>query len=299
MTPLPLQATSFVRNLLTSLVGETIAGAVAPILVFVVAFVAVYIVGRTVSLTVLKRVFDARGLDAHARKPLKKITNVVVAFVAIAVAFGLAEYGNFLQSLATIAAAATLAVGLATQDTISNFVAGVFIVQDRNFTIGDWIEWDDKAGFIDDIGFRVTRVRTFDNETITVPNTVLATTPVTNRMSNETLRISYTVGIGYADDIDASTRILLDVAAEHDEILADPEPSVRVADLGETAVSLQARFWISDPDREEFSETRSAYIRRVKNRFETAGIDLSTTSQHDLSGELTVEESPRSANADE
>ena len=265
---------------------------------FVVVAVS-YVLGRYVVEPTAAWLFARRTMEPTIERALLKVLHVGVVLAALAAGAAAAGFGGLLGGSALIAAALTLAVGFAAQDVISNFVAGVFIVQDRNFTIGDWIEWDDKAGFIDDIGFRVTRVRTFDNETITVPNTVLATTPVTNRMSNETLRISYTVGIGYADDIDASTRILLDVAAEHDEILADPEPSVRVADLGETAVSLQARFWISDPDREEFSETRSAYIRRVKDRFETAGIDLSTTSQHDLSGELTVEESPRSANADE
>ncbi|MEF8851254.1 MAG: mechanosensitive ion channel family protein [Haloarculaceae archaeon] len=189
----------------------------------------------------------------------------------------------------------TLAVGFAAQDVLSNFVAGVFIVQDRNFNIDDWIEWDDRAGFIEDIGFRVTRVRTFNNETVTVPNTELATTAVTNRMSNDRLRIAYPFGIGYADDIDETTRILLAVADEHEDVRDDPEPSVRTADLGDNAVVLQARFWIADPDREDFSVVRSAYIQRAKERCEDAGIDLSTTTKHDLSGELAVADVPADA----
>jgi small conductance mechanosensitive channel len=175
---------------------------------------------------------------------------------------------------------------------LSNFVAGLFFVQDRNFNFVEWIEWDDRAGFIEDIGFRVTRVRTFDNETVTVPNTELATTAVTNRMSNDRLRISYPFGIGYADDIDETTRILLDVADDHEGILDDPEPSVRVTDLADSAVVLQSRFWIDSPDREEFSVARSTYIQRVTERCADAGIDLSTTTQHELSGEIAVREPP-------
>ncbi len=170
---------------------------------------------------------------------------------------------------------------------LSNFVAGVFIVQDENFSIDDWIEWGDKSGFIDDIGFRVTRIRTFNNETVTVPNTELATTPVTNRMSNDRLCISHAFGVGYGD-IEDATRILLDAATDNEAILADPEPSVRVADHTDTAILLQARFWIADPDREEFSATRSEYIPTVTDRCQSAGVDLTTTSQHSLSGELTV-----------
>jgi len=252
----------------------------------------VYVPGRFVLEPAAAWLFARRDLDPTLARALQKVLHVGVIVATLAVGAAAAGFGGLLGGSALIVAALTLAVGFAAQDVISNFVAGVFIVQDRNFTIDDWIEWDDKAGYIDDIGFRVTRIRTFDNETITVPNTVLATTPVTNRMSNETLRISYAVGVGYTDDIDAAMRILLDVAADHDDILADPEPSVRVADLDDSAVVLQARFWIADPDREEFSATRSAYIRTVSDRCAAAGIDLSTTTQHDLSGALTIEESP-------
>jgi small-conductance mechanosensitive channel len=252
----------------------------------------VYVLGRFVLEPAVAWLFARRDLDPTLARALQKVLHVGVIVATLAVGAAAAGFGGLLGGSALIVAALTLAVGFAAQDVISNFVAGVFIVQDRNFTIDDWIEWDDKAGYIDDIGFRVTRIRTFDNETITVPNTVLATTPVTNRMSNETLRISYAVGVGYTDDIDAAMRILLDAAADHDDILADPEPSVRVADLGDSAVLLQARFWIADPDREEFSATRSAYIRTVNDRCAAAGIDLSTTTQHDLSGALTIEEPP-------
>jgi len=256
---------------------------------FLLVAAVLYLLGRLVLEPIVAWAFDRRELEPTMERALQKLLRVGIVVGAVAAGAAAAGFGGLLGGSALIVAALTLAVGFAAQDVISNFVAGVFIVQDPNFTIDDWIEWDDQAGFIDDIGFRVTRVRTFDNETITVPNTELATTPVTNRMSNETLRISYAFGIGYADDVDRATRIMLDVADEHADILDDPEPSVRVADLDDAAVVLQARFWIADPDREEFSETRSEYIRAVKDRCLAAGIDLSTTTQHDLSGEIAVD----------
>jgi len=129
---------------------------------------------------------------------------------------------------------------------------------------------------------------------VTVPNTELATSAVTNRMSNERLRISYVFGVGYGDDLDEAVDILLSATDGHEGILDEPEPSVRVVDLGDSAVLVQARFWISDPDREDFSATRSAYIRAVKERCERAGIDLSTTTQHELSGAVAVADPPTS-----
>jgi small conductance mechanosensitive channel len=106
------------------------------------------------------RVLNRRDLDAHGKKPLLRLTKVIVAFFGLAIAFSVAGYGNLLASLSTIAAAATLAIGFALQDTMANFVAGVFIYIDRPFHIGDWIEWDNSSyvGVVNDISFRVTKV---------------------------------------------------------------------------------------------------------------------------------------------
>jgi len=257
---------------------------------FLAVTVVLYLLGRFLVLPVTLWAFGRYEFEPTLERAVGKVLRVGLVVGAVAAGAAAAGFTAAVGGGSLIVAALTLAVGFAAQDVLSNFVAGLFIVQDRNFNIDDWIEWNDKAGFIEDIGFRVTRVRTFDNETVTVPNTELATTAVTNRMSNETLRISATFGIGYADDIDEATRVLLDVADDHGAILDDPEPSVRVTELADSAVVLQSRFWIADPDREEFSITRSTYIQRVTDRCAAAGIDLSTTTQHDLSGELDVRE---------
>jgi small-conductance mechanosensitive channel len=259
---------------------------------FLVVSVVLYLVGRLVARPAIAWALARRNVEPTLERAVDKVVGVAVIVAALAAGIAAGGFTAFLGGSALVVAALTLALGFAAQDVLSNFVAGVFIVQDRNFNIDDWIEWDDRAGFIEDIGFRVTRVRTFNNETVTVPNTELATTAVTNRMSNEQLRIAYPFGIGYGDDIDETTRILLAVADEHDDVLDDPEPSVRIADLGDSAVVLQARFWIADPDREDFSVVRSAYIQRAKERCDAAGIDLSTTTKHDLSGELAVADVP-------
>jgi len=266
------------------------AGFAEQITEFVVVALVLYLAGRFIFLPIVTWLFARKNFEPTLERAIEKILRVTIILGAIAIGGVAAGFGGVLGGSALIVAALTLAIGFAAQDVLSNFVAGVFIVQDRNFNIGDWIEWNDRAGFIHDIGFRATRIRTFDNETVTVPNTELATTAVTNRMSNEQLRISYVFGVGYGDDLDRATDILLSAADEHDGILADPEPSVRVTDLGDSAVLLQSRFWIGDPDREDFSAIRSAYIRDIKTRCEQAGIDLSTTTQHELSGSVGVED---------
>jgi hypothetical protein len=192
------------------------------------------------------RLLDARGVDAHAKRPLVRLTKVAVVFVALAVAFGRAGYGNLLTSLATIAAAATLAVGFALQDVIKNFVAGVFVYTDRPFRIDDWIEWDGPnggyAGIVEDISLRVTRVRTFDNELLTVPNSVLTDGVIKNPVAKDRLRITFTFGIGYEDDIERATAIIAEEASAHAAILDTPSPTVQMAEepLADSSVGLVA-----------------------------------------------------------
>lgn len=255
-------------------VSTEVAESAAGLIRFVAAFLAIYMIGRFVVLPLVTRAMDRRSLDAHAQKPLLLISQFGVVFVAIAVAFGFAGYGNFLVSMAGIAAAGALAIGLATQNVISNFVAGIFIYTDKPFKIGDWIEWDGHAGTVEDISLRVTRVRTFDNELLTVPNSELTNGVLKNPVDGNKLRLKFVFGIGYDDDIEQATEIIVEEANDHPDILADPGPSVRLTELGDSDVGLQSRFWIGDPGRADFVRIRGEYVTSVKQRFDQEGIDI-------------------------
>ena len=248
--------------------------ALAQAIVFVGVFLAVYILSRIAISPIVTKMMEKRGLDAHARKPLQKLKKFLLFFLALSIAFGTAGLGNFLQAVATIAAAATLAIGFALQDVIKNFVAGIFIFTDRPFRIGDWIEWDGNSGVVEDISLRVTRVRTFDNELLTVPNGELTGGVVKNPVAKDTLRMKFVFGIGYDDDIDKATEIIIEEAESHSEILDDPAPSVRLIELGDSSVGLQSRIWISDPSRADFVKTRGEYVTAVKERFDAEGINI-------------------------
>ncbi|WP_158603179.1 mechanosensitive ion channel domain-containing protein [Halorubrum sp. Atlit-26R] len=144
---------------------------------------------------------------------------------------GVAGFETTLTGSALVVGVISLAVGFAAQEMLANFVSGIFIVQDRRLNVGDLVEWEGVSGTIDDIGFRVTTIKTANNETVLVPNSEFATKPVTNRTDNDPQAISYEFGIGYGDDIDVATDVLRAVASDVETVLDDPEPSVRVSDL--------------------------------------------------------------------
>lgn len=269
--------------------GIPFAAFLGSVIAFLVVFVIIYYGGKAVLNPILTRGMDRRGLDKHARQPIRKLTAVVILFVAIAAAFGAAGFTSFLQSMATIAAAGTLAIGFALQDVIKNFVAGIFIYTDGPFRIGDWIEWDDQSGVVEDISLRVTRVRSFDNELLTVPNSNLTDGVIKNPVEGDMLRRTFVFGIGYEDDIEEATDIIIDKATAHEEIMDEPGPSVRVMSLDDSSVGLQARIWIENPSRADFVRIKSEFVQETKEALEATGIDI-PYPQRVLHGDLSVGE---------
>lgn len=261
---------------------------------FLVVLFAIYLLGKIVIIPIVDRFLNRYGLEPHARRPLQKITSIIVVFIGLGIAFGAAGFGNLLQSVATIAAAATLAVGFALQDVIKNFVAGIFIFADRPFKIGDWIEWDGHSGIVEDISFRVSRVRTFDNELLTVPNSNLTDGVIKNPVAKESLRLKFLFGIGYGDDIDKASEIIVEEAEAHPEILEDPAPSVRLTELADSSVGLQSRIWVDNPNRSDFVKIRAEYVTSVKKRFDEEDIEI-PFPQRTLSGDVEMTAPPEIA----
>jgi len=285
--PLQMNDASGAIGRLLADAGVPYAGALGSALTFLIAFVALYLAGRIFLLPIVNRMMDGQGLDKHLQRTFRRVTMVIVVFVAIGVAFGFAGYGSFLTSLATVAAAATLAIGLAMQGVLRNFIAGVFVYTDKPFRIGDWIEFDDYSGVVEDISFRVSRVRTFDNELLTVPNSKLTDDVIKNPVAKDKLRVQFLFGIGYDDDIETATNIIVEEAETHDDILEDPGPSVRLTELGGSSVGLKSRVWIADPSRSDFLKIRGEYVTNVKQRFDEEGINIPYPTRT-LEGDLEV-----------
>ena len=260
---------------------------------FLVTFALAYAVGRFVVLPLVTLAMDYRGTERTVREGLESVAFVGVLVGAVVVGLWIAGLNFILERAAILVAGLTVALGFAAQNVVGNLVSGAFIVTDSTFNIGDWIRWSDQEGIIEDIRFRSTRVRTFDNEVITVPNSELTANAVTNAVLNDRLRVAVPVSVNYDDDLETVVRVLSDAAADHPDVLEHPEPTVRVAELGET-VEVVASLWIADPEREVYDCVRSEYARDIVERLERAGIDLGRANPQALEGEIGVVPKSRS-----
>jgi len=260
--------------------------AVTTIVLFVVVFAVIYLLGRYFVTQAVERSLRHRGFDETLVGLAVSTAVVLTAVVAVALAATVAGFGVVLAAFATLAGALALAVGFAAQDLIANFVAGVFIIQDEPFTVGDWIEWSGNSGVVREIQLRVTKLDTFDNELVTVPNSDLASAAVVNNVANDRRRVSVGFGIGYDDDIEQAREAIIEEGSRIEGVLSDPAPTAPVTSLGDSAVVLSGRIWI-DPEESSYGAIRAQFVEGVKGRFDAEGIDMPYPNT-ELSGGIEV-----------
>ena len=186
----------------------------------------------------------------------------------------------------TIAGALALGIAFAAGDIIENFVAGIFILKDKPFTVGDYIEWDGNDGIVREINLRVSKLDNFDNEQLTVPNGDLAGAVVKNPVANDTRRVTFDFGIEYDASIKAAREIILDEASKIEGVLEDPAPAAPVTGLADSAVVLNGRVWI-DPTETGAGGVKHQLVENVKRRFDAEGIGM-PYPYTELTGEIDV-----------
>ena len=243
----------------TDLLGTDEAVIVRSFVTFLLTLLIVYLLVRFVIVRAALQAMEDRDVDASILTLSRFVGQIGAALLAFGLAFAVAGFGSFLTALSAISGAIVIAVGLAANDLIANLLAGLYIINERLFEIGDWIEWDGERGRVERIDLRVTRVRTFDNELVAVPNATLANTAITNPVAYGRLRISVEFLVGYGD-VDEAIDLIVDEASDFPQILSQPRPSVRIAGIENGFVTLKARVWMAEPSRSDFNRLRTLYV---------------------------------------
>ncbi len=271
--------------------GDIVVSFGITVLSFVVTFLILYLVGKPIVTRGVKQFLDEREFSPSIVSLGATVAGTIAVFGAVAIAAVVAGFPVILSAFATIAGALALGVGFAAADLVENFVAGIFIIKDEPFEIGDYIEWGGNGGVVREINLRVSKLDTWDNEQITVPNSELANNAVTNPVANDTRRVTFDFGIEYGASIEDARSIILAEAAKIEGVLGDPEPSAPVTALGDSAVVLNGRVWI-DPEETSAGGVTHELVESVKQRFDAEGIGM-PYSYTELTGSIEVEQIER------
>src|SRR5690606_26269197 len=131
-------------------------------------------------------------------------------------------------SFVVVLGSAGLAIGLALQGSLANFAAGILMIIFKPFKVGDYIEGGGAAGSVEDIGIFTTDLNSPDNKKIIIPNAKLTTDKIVNYSAKEIRRVDIVAGVSYHDDLDKVKRVLEDILAKDERVLAEPASVVAV-----------------------------------------------------------------------
>jgi small conductance mechanosensitive channel len=225
----------------------------------------------------------AKWADKRVRKWMnksKRVDDTLVPIVAksiklliliITLLAVLNKFGVQTASIIALLGAAGLAIGLALQGTLSNVASGVMLLIFRPFKIGDAVTISGLTAIVDEIGLFITKLHTFDNINVYLPNSKIWGNEIHNFSQNDNRRIDMVFGIGYDDDMDKAIDIIREVFSEDERILDDPAALIAVSELGDSSVNIMARPWTKSPD---FLQTKLDLTKRMKERFDEEGINI-------------------------
>ena len=237
--------------------------------------VAIVVIGWGVSRLVraiLRRVLDPNHTTSFANV-MSKLGGWLVLFLfalaATATAFPSVKPVDLLAGLGFF----SVAVGFAFQDILENTLAGVLLLFRQPFRSGDQIEVDDKAGTVEAITIRETRIKTYDGQLILIPNRDVYKSAIRIQTHYDDRRIAFVAGVAYESDAEEACRIITDSLAEVDGIAAQPAPEALVNELGVSTVNIEARFWCG-PQQHEARLVLDRAIKAVKRALDDAGIEM-------------------------
>jgi MscS family membrane protein len=173
-----------------------------------------------------------------------------------------------------------IAIGFAAKDSLANLFSGFFIVADAPYKIGDYINLDTgERGKVSAIGLRSTRLLTRADVEITIPNGVIANAKIINESGgpNLKMRVSIAVGVAYGTDLDRLCEVLIDIAADHQEVCIDPEPRMRLRGFGASSVDFDLLVWIEHPEYK--GRISHELYMRIYKTLEDEGIEIPYSKQ--------------------
>lgn len=238
----------------------------------IITALLIFIIGKIVVkilVNVFGKVLARTKLDNILVDFLQAIANALLLLIVIIAA--LDQLGVDTTSMIALIGAAGLAIGLALQGSLQNFASGFLLLVFRPFTAGDYIEAGGTSGVVKTISIFTTTLNTPDNKEVIVPNGQIYNDNIVNYSKLPTRRVDMVFGISYDDDIKKAKEIMERVVKADPRVLAEPAPTIAVAELADSSVNFVVRPWVNTGD---FWPTKFDLIENIKLAFDEGGITI-------------------------
>lgn len=167
-----------------------------------------------------------------------------------------------------------IVVGMAARQTLGSLFAGFVLMFSRPFEIGDWVQIRDHEGTVTDITIINTRMQSLDGETVVIPNDNVSNSTIVNYTDHDRLRLRVEVGVDYGTDVDRARELAREAVGELDRVRPSPRPQVVPTTFGDSAVILEARFWIDQPNAFRRAQVTAEVVEAIKTAYDDAGVPI-------------------------
>jgi small-conductance mechanosensitive channel len=256
------------QSWLHSLSPDVISRAVRVILTLVVGLFLVRVLAAAFQRYIMRKSTPQRQMIA--RKAVSYTGFVLVAVVV------LGELGVKLTALLGAAGIVGIAVGFASQTSVSNIISGLFLISEKPFGVGDVIKIGATVGIIQSIDLLSIKIRTFDNLFVRIPNEKILSSEVTNITRFPIRRMDFIFQVAYGQDLSRIYDLLADIARKNPWSLDEPQPVIVFNDFKESGVEILLGLWFAGSD---YMDLKNSIMKEVTARFPEEGISFALPSR--------------------
>jgi len=261
-------------------VGEFFTAERLQLLIVVLIVIAAGLVLTRVLVVIARRITRKYLSQQYAmliRKAIQYTAWVAILFIVLSV------LGVKIGALLGAAGIVGIAIGFASQTSMSNLISGLFLISEKPFEIGDAIRVGGTTGVIQSIDLLSVKIITYDNQYVRIPNGTLLTSELTNITRHPIRRLDINFSVGYDTDLKRLHALLAQIAAENPLCLDEPEPLILMKDFGESGLNFLFGIWFQKTD---FLPMKNSVMQSMLERFTAEGIQFAypQLSLHAASG---------------
>jgi small conductance mechanosensitive channel len=242
---------------------------ISAIVIFLGSLYAAKLIAKTVTRALARR---RRPVDPEISMLLNRLARWTVIVMGTIWALNQVDFNvtGFVAGLGIVG----FTIGFALKDVAENFVAGILLLIQQPFDIGDAISVNGFSGTVTDIKVRDTTIRTWDGLLVILPNATVYTNAITNYSKVEKRRVSLTVGVGYETDLQQAHEVMLETITHLPGVIQDdPAPSVVFDQFGDSAINATLYFWF-DPTQTHYFAVLDSAVKGIKVALDEAGVNI-------------------------
>lgn len=215
-------------------------------IIAVIALIVLGLIAIKIILKLFKRIFRKKKIDDIVSYFITSVINIVLIILLIVAVFDVLGISTapFVAVLGTVG----LALALSIQDSLSNIASGIIIIITKPFRKGDYISVAGIEGSVEKISMLTTELLTYDNKKVVMPNNKVAKSEIINYSHQDIRRLDHKFNVNYGTDISVIKEVIGNVLRNHNKVLKDPEPVIRLAEYSDSSLVFVTKTWVKNSD---------------------------------------------------